>query len=133
LPYSEPHPAIRADAPVRIEGMSVFVRGLQLSAEIGLYAHERGRRQPLIVDVTLTVAPKPVAGLGDLVNYEAIAAKARAIVERGHIELVEVFAEALAAACLEDARVLKAEVRVEKPEAVPGAAAAGVTVVASRA
>jgi dihydroneopterin aldolase len=113
--------------------MTVFVRGLALSAEIGLYAHERGRRQPLIVDVTLTVAPKPVSGLGDLVNYEAIATKARSIVERGHIELVEVFAEALAAACLEDARVLKAEVRVEKPEAIQGAAAAGVTVVASRA
>ena len=113
--------------------MDVFVRGLELQAEIGLYAHERGRRQPLVVDVTLTVAPKPVAGLGDLVNYEMVASKARAIVEGGHIELVESFAEALAAACLEDARVLKVEVRVQKPEAISGAAAAGVAIVASRA
>jgi dihydroneopterin aldolase len=131
LPYSEPH-AVRADPALSIEAMSVFVRGLELSAEIGLYAHERGRRQPLVVDAVLTVAPKPVAGLGDLVNYEAVAAKARAIVERGHIELVETFAEALAAACLEDPRVLKVEIRVEKPEAVPGSAAAGVVIVASR-
>ena len=131
MPYSEPHPAVQA-AAVKIEAMSVFVRGLKLQAEIGLYAHERGRRQPLIVDVTLTVAAKPVTGLADLVSYEAVAAKARAIVERGHIELVESFAEALAAACLEDARVLKAEVRVEKPEAIPGAEAAGVTIIAVR-
>ena len=82
--------------------------------------------------MTLTVAAKPVTGLADLVSYEAVAAKARAIVERGHIELVESFAEALAAACLEDARVLKAEVRVEKPEAIPGAEAAGVTIIAVR-
>lgn len=132
LPYSEPHPITRTDAPIKIEAMSVFVRGLALSAEIGLYAHERGRRQPLVVDVTLTVAAKLVAGMADLVSYEAIANKARAIVERGHIELVETFAESLAAACLEDARVLKVEIRVEKPEAIPGSAAAGVTVIASR-
>ena len=132
MPYSEPHADVSANAALRIEAMSVFVRGLELSAEIGLYAHERGRRQPLIVDVTLSVAAKPLASLGDLVSYEAIATKARAIIERGHIELVEVFAEALAAACLEDVRVLKVEVRVEKPEAVPGAKAAGVTVIASR-
>ena len=133
MPYSEPHPASRVGAAIKIEAMRVFVRGLELSAEIGLYAHERGRRQPLIVDVILTVAAKPVAGLGDLVNYEAVAAKARAIIERGHIELVESFAEALAAACLDDTRVLAAEVTVEKPEAIQGASAAGVTVIASRA
>jgi dihydroneopterin aldolase len=132
VPFSEP-PHAKAGAGLAIEAMSVFVRGLELQAEIGLYAHERGRRQPLIVDVVLTVAPKPVAGMGDLVNYEAVASKARAIVERGHIELVESFAEALAAACLEDARVLKAEVTVKKPEAIPGAAAAGVTILAARA
>lgn len=130
MPYSEPHTA--AGAAITIEALSIFVRGLQLSAEIGLYAHERGRRQPLVVDATLTVAAKPVAGLGELVSYEVIANKARAIVERGHIELVETFAEALAAACLEDPRVLKAEIRVEKPEAIPGSAAAGVTIVAAR-
>ena len=35
-------------------------------------------------------------------------------------------------ACLEDPRVLTARVRIEKPEALEGAAAAGVEVVAAR-
>ncbi len=122
-----------ADTAVRASALSVFVEGLRLEAEIGLYAHERGRRQPLSVDVELQLTP--LAGAADIhatVNYETLAAKARAVAASGHIELVETFAERLAGACLEHPRALSVRVRARKPEAIEGAGAAGVELTATR-
>lgn len=111
----------------------VFVRGLAIEAEIGVYPHELGRRQPLIVDVELDVAAAGWRHLGDTVNYETVVAAAQAIAAAGHIGLLESFAQRLAHACFAEPRVLRARVRVEKPEALaPHAAAAGVEIVAVR-
>ena len=109
--------------------LKVFVRGLTIEAEIGLHPHERGRRQPLVIDVELDLAPAAVGGIRDTVNYERLAERARALAAEGHMELVETFAERLARGCLAEARVVRARVRVEKPQAIAGAAAAGVEVV----
>ncbi len=112
--------------------LTVFMRGLAIEAEIGVYPHERGRPQPLVIDVELALAPRMVAHLDDTLNYESLAAAARTLAREGHVDLVETYAQRLAAACLADPRVLRARVRVEKPEALPGAQAAGVEVVATR-
>lgn len=109
------------------------MRGLALEAEIGVYRHERGRPQPLVIDVEAELAPRYVGTLGDTLNYEKLANAARAIAAEGHIDLVETYAERLAAACLNDPQVTRVRVRVEKPQALPGAAAAGVEIVAERA
>ena len=113
--------------------LSVFVEGLALDAEIGLYDHERGRTQPLSVDIELALTPAPAHGIHGTVNYETLAEKARALAAAGHIELVETFAERLAAACLEHPRAVQVRVRVRKPQAIPGADSAGVELTASRA
>ena len=118
----------------RVVIAKVFVRGLRIEAEVGVYHHERGMTQPLIVDVELDVAAVGVERLADTVNYETIREAAKAIAAEGHIELVEMFAEALAQRCLADARVTRARVRVEKPMALaPDAAGAGVEITAVRA
>ena len=111
----------------------VFVTGLKVQAEIGVYRHEIGKRQPLVVDVELDVPSAGAARLADTVNYETILQTARAIAEQGHIELVEAFADQLARACMADPRVSRARVRVEKPLALaPDAVAAGVEIVLER-
>ncbi|WP_254063041.1 dihydroneopterin aldolase [Caulobacter sp. S45] len=119
--------------PVRTEALSVFVEGLALSAEVGLYPHERGRFQPLSVDVELYLSPAHVAGISGTVNYETLVDKAKALAASGHIELVETFAERLAAACMDHPRAQRVRVRVRKPEAIAGADAAGVELTAVRA
>ena len=116
----------------RREGLTVFVRGLKLDAGIGVHDHELGRLQTLVIDVTLDLAPAAVERLADTINYETVAAAARAIVAAGHVGLVETFAERLATACLEDRRVRRCTVRIEKPGALDGAAAAGCEVVLAR-
>lgn len=124
----DPTPLVAA----RLEGMSVFVRGLAVQAGIGVHDHEQGRLQRLVIDVTLDLGPVAVERLGDTINYETIAAAARAIVAEGHVGLVETFAERLALACLADGRVRRARVRIEKPGCLDGAEAAGCEVVFGR-
>ncbi len=112
--------------------MKVFVRGLRIEAFIGLYPHERGRTQPLEVDVELTLAAEGVERLAETVNYEDLARAATALAAEGHVDLVETYAERLAARCLEHPTALAVRVRVEKPHALKEAAAAGVEIVRTR-
>ena len=125
FPVIDTFPDASLDGGARRESLWVFVRGLRVEAGIGVYDHEHGRLQPLIVDVTLDLGPHAVEGLSDTINYETIAAAARAIVASGHVGLVETFAERLALDCLADARVRVVTVRIEKPEALFGVDAAG--------
>jgi dihydroneopterin aldolase len=131
FPPQTPADAAPADtAPVgRVVMTKVFVTGLKVDAQIGVYRHERGRAQPLVVDVELDVPTAGAERLAETVNYETIATAARRIADEGHIGLVETFAERLARACLADPRVTRARVRVEKPAALaPVAQAAGVEI-----
>ena len=109
----------------------VFVRGLRLEMEIGVYGHEHGRTQPVVADVELDVESVGYERLEETVNYETITAKAREAAV-GHTLLVEGFAERLAQACLEDGRVRRVRVRAEKPEALAEAEGAGFELVLER-
>ncbi len=117
----------------RIVMTKIFVTGLKVDAQIGVYSHEKGKAQPLVVDVELDVPTAGAERLSETVNYEMVGEAARAIAAEGHIGLVEAFAERLARACLADPRVTRARVRVEKPLALaPHAAAAGVEITVVR-
>jgi len=132
MPAPKATPAA-ADPAAKILITKVFVRGLKIEAEIGVHAHEQGRRQPLIVDVELDIAAGGWRALADTVNYETIVRQAQEIAAAGHIGLVESYAQRLAEACFAEPRVLRARVRVEKPLALaPHAAAAGVEITAVR-
>ena len=119
--------------PGKMSGVKVFVKGLKLEAEIGVYAHEHGIRQPLIADVEMDIIAAGWERLAETVNYEVIAEKARRTAAEGHFQLVEAFAERLGQMCLEDDRVTRVRVRVEKPLALaPEAAAAGAEITLAR-
>ena len=80
----------------RIVITKVFVRGLQVEAHIGVYKHEKGRTQTLVIDAELDVAVTNWNDLSETVNYEIIAEKARRVADEGHRGLVETFAHHLA-------------------------------------
>ena len=114
----------------------VFVRDMVLPASIGIYPHEHASRQRVRVNIDLAVDDESaLAGvavgadeLGRVVDYEKVAERARAIVGAGHTRLVETLAERIAVACLDDARVRTARVRVEKLDIFADAASAGVEI-----
>jgi dihydroneopterin aldolase len=108
----------------------VFIRNLELLAQIGIHGHERGKPQPVRVNVDLAVEDAAVLEdrLDSVVDYESITAKIRTLVASGHINLAETLAERIAEACFQDSRVKTARVRVEKLHALPGAESAGVEI-----
>jgi dihydroneopterin aldolase len=120
----------------RVTSARIFVRAIRLDVEIGIYGHEYGRTQPLVIDVEVEMAGGAPGGfehIADTVNYERIVGHARDLAAEGHFKLVETFAERLALACLEDPLAARVRVRVEKPEALaPAADAAGVELVVER-
>jgi 7,8-dihydroneopterin aldolase/epimerase/oxygenase len=108
----------------------VFIRNLEVLANIGVHGHEQGKLQPVRINVDLAVEDAAVFEdkLEVVVDYDAITRKIRAILAAGHINLAETLAERIAAACFEDARVKTARVRVEKLHALPGAESGGVEI-----
>ena len=113
--------------------MRILIKNLELLSRIGVHGHEQGMPQPVRINIWLD---SDANGAGDklenAIDYEAIADKIRTILASGHINLAETLAERIAAACLEDSRVKKAGVRVEKLHALQGAEAAGVEIERSR-
>ena len=112
----------------------VFIRNLELPAQIGVHRHEVGKVQP--VRINLDLAVEDLIDLGDdlrkVVDYGVIEAKIRAILAEGHLNLVETLAERIASACFEDGRVRTARVRVEKLEALTAAESVGIEIERSR-
>lgn len=122
-----------ADAKRRIG--HVFVRDLELSAHIGVYRHEKNAAQPLRINVDLTVqeGEGPVGDrLSNVVDYGKVVDGIRAIIDEGHVNLVETLAERIAAFALADERVLVARVRIEKLKVIPEARSVGVEIERAR-
>jgi dihydroneopterin aldolase len=118
-----------ADAKKRIR--HVFVRDLELNANIGVYRREKGTLQPVRINIDLTV--EETEGevddkLENVVDYGAVVEGVKAILAGGHLNLVETLAERIAAHCLEDTRVKVARVRIEKLKILPEAQSVGVEI-----
>lgn len=112
----------------------VFVRDLLLDAHIGVFTSEKGRTQPIRVNVDLTVSEVAHSDkLANVVCYKSVVDGIKAIVAAGHLNLVETLAERIAAHCLEDSRVVVARIRVEKLAAISEAASVGVEIERMRA
>jgi dihydroneopterin aldolase len=114
--------------------IKVFVRDLILAARIGVYQHEKLGSQRVRINLELLCAEHPAINddLGNVVNYAELVAQVRAIVDAGHINLVETLADRIAQMCLDDRRVQTAKVRIEKLEVFKEAESVGVEIERSR-
>jgi dihydroneopterin aldolase len=109
----------------------VFVKDLVLAALIGVHRHEKDGRQRVRINLDMEVieSEQPVQDrLADVVCYEDVVTAIRGIVAAGHINLVESLAELIADRCLEDRRVRKVRVRVEKLDVFADASSVGVEI-----
>ena len=111
-------------------GRRMFIRDLVLECRIGIHRHEQDAGQRVRINIDLNVGDdRPVDdSIANVVNYDEVIAGVKAIIEAGHINLVETLADRIGDFCINDPRVLSARVRVEKLEAVAEAASAGVEI-----
>jgi 7,8-dihydroneopterin aldolase/epimerase/oxygenase len=132
-PSSPPAQADTGVDPTQAEtkaiATKIFIRGLNVVAECGVYAHEKGRTRPLIVDIEVWVRGD-VRGAGDAlsatVDYDTLARHVHDVAGAAHLHLIETFAEHVCAKILADDRIERVRLRVEKPGSVEGAVCSGV-------
>lgn len=130
-PGSGPPSAARGRALRR-----VFVRDLELMASVGVFEFEKRYEQRLIISVDLLVLDDydgKSDNLSAVLDYGSVVAGIRTIVESGHTNLLETLAERIAQRCLADARVMRAVVRLEKPDIVPGCRTVGIEIMRDQA
>ena len=116
----------------------VFIRDLMAMAAIGVHPHEHGGAQRVRINVDMAVedeSDEPGEGadrLARVVDYQRVVERVRAIVAAGHVKLVETLGERIATACLDDARVIRVNVRVEKLDVFADAGSVGIELQRSR-
>ena len=103
-------------------GDCIFVRDWVIDCNIGVYAEEQGVTQKVRLSVEAYLAPE-VRSVTDhaaeVVSYTDIIDAVKEITSKGHINLVETFAERIAGHCLRDRRIVAVRVRIEKLERGP--------------
>lgn len=107
--------------PEQSDQVAIFVRDFTLPARIGIYPEEKAAPQRLCVSVEMQLcSAQPVRedDVAQTVSYEGIVGEIRRLAQIHH-NLVESFAENLAAFALSDARVEGVRVRIEKPDIFP--------------
>ena len=114
-----PDHALALVQPMAVMTVEVTISGLQVAADIGVYAHEHGRPQPLMVDIVLGVTAPARDMLDETVDYQRVADDAHALAQ-GRTALIETYAMRLAERCIGYPGVHHAEVRVSKPGALRG-------------
>lgn len=109
----------------------ILIEDLVLDASIGVFDHEYETKQALRFDVVVDIAPLGQSDdheIDNVVRYDHIIADIKALLTRGHVDLVETLAEDIAALCLAYGRAEQVTVTVAKLEAFEEAGAVGVRI-----
>ena len=115
----------------------IHIRDLAQRCIIGIYPDERREKQDIIINVTLECDSFSRAAasddIADAVDYKQIKKRIIKLVDASSFNLIETMAEKIAQLCLEDSRVLQAQVTVDKPGALRFARSVAVEVTRRRA
>ena len=113
----------------------IHIKDLLIRCIVGIYPEERREKQDVVINITLYADLSAACRsdrIEDSVNYKAVKKKVIALVEQSSFFLIERLAEGVAALCLEEPRVVRAQVVVEKPGALRFARTVGVEIVRER-
>lgn len=109
----------------------VIIQNLHANVILGIHDWERVTLREVIINATMFTDTRPAAlsdNISDCVNYSDMAKKLRAHAESAARMTVEALANDLAEICLQEPRVVKVILRVDKPGAVPEADSVAVEV-----
>ncbi len=109
----------------------ILIEQLRLNATVGVHAWERRIRQPLRLDIELhtDVARAAISdAINDALDYTAVVACLRALVEASRFQLLETLAEHAARVLLDSFSSDWLRLRLRKPEAIGLARDVGVTI-----
>jgi 7,8-dihydroneopterin aldolase/epimerase/oxygenase len=110
----------------------VFIRNFDVSAAIGVFPQELGRRQQVRMNidfwVPIALSTSQCDRLEDVVDYDFVRPGIYALVAEGHIGLLETLVDKTVALVLAHPKVHAVRIRAEKSEVYPDCAGAGIEV-----
>ncbi len=109
----------------------ILIRDLPLRTIIGINDEERRDRQDVLINIVLHADLRRAGksdDIQDAVNYRTLVKRVIKLVEESQFYLVEKLAAEIAAICLDETRIERVQVRVEKPGALRFARSVGVEI-----
>ena len=109
-------------ASAREIGDTIFVSDFVVDCNVGVYAEEQGVTQKVAFTVEARLAPQVHSAKDEMVevpSYADVIDYIVSLARGGHINLVETFAERIAANCLKDKRITAVRVKLQKLERGP--------------
>lgn len=99
----------------------IHIRDLRTNCIVGIFPHERENKQEVIINITLhadLAKPGQTDNIDDTINYKDLKKRVLALIEPSGYLLIERMAEEVARLCLEDPRVARCNVSIDKPGAL---------------
>jgi dihydroneopterin aldolase len=113
----------------------VFIKDLNVIGILGIHPQEQRTPQTIRVCADIFTDIKKAALNDDIlltVNYSTLRYEICHFIDRCHFRTIEALIEGLAGMILEHPQVASVKLRVEKPNAIPDAAAVGIEITRSR-
>lgn len=117
--------------PAALKTYRIHIKDLMLMVRIGVYDYEKLAPQRVRVTVAMDVVQGVTPfddNIDNVVSYDVIVDGIKALAARGHINLVETFADGIADICLADTRVQRVRLVVEKLDVFPDTDGVGVEI-----
>lgn len=109
----------------------ILIKDLSIMGIIGINPDERVNKQEILVNAVLWADTRTAAETDDIqdaVNYRTLTKRMIAHIEQGDPMLVERLVQELADICLEDERVKRVDMTVEKPGALRHSRSVGINI-----
>jgi D-erythro-7,8-dihydroneopterin triphosphate epimerase len=113
----------------------IHIKEILLRAIVGINADERINKQDVVISITMHADLSKACKTDDVtdtIDYSSVKKRVTTLVENSEFFLIEKLAQAIANICLEDDRVKRVDVSVEKPGALRFARTVGVEISRSR-
>jgi dihydroneopterin aldolase/D-erythro-7,8-dihydroneopterin triphosphate epimerase len=110
----------------------IFIRDLLVRCIVGIRPEEREKAQDILITINLYgdfASAASSDSIADAFDYAALKKRVIELAEASSFNLVETLASRIADLCLQDPKIRKAEVEVEKPTALRFARTVGVRIV----
>lgn len=103
---------------------AIFIKDFTVDCSIGVYAEEHQKPQRVIVNAAIQILPREKNTADELdttLDYHDLLKKLKALMESRHRKLLETLAEEMAELALQHPAALAINLRLEKPDIIPGA------------
>jgi len=113
----------------------IYIRDLSIRCIIGVNQDERTEKQDVVINVILFTDTRKAGrtdALADSVDYKRVKKAILSLVESSEFLLIEKLADEIAKVCLDDSKVQKVNVTVDKPGALRYTRSVAVEIVRTR-